>query len=178
MQVSRLDALVDALLDERIAADAGERRRLEALKGRAGVANAKVVYERFRSYLSGRDWQLIAASGAKVQRLLWASAGVTGASYPDVLYADELIGDRTAISLPEATWRAFNDHGTPARTVDRHLDDAHRTLRELSRLGIDVERLGTQLQSQEIEQARHAWQEAVAAVDTRRLELLGEEVPT
>ncbi len=69
--VSRVDTLVDRLLDERIAAaaDVAERRRLEALKGTAAVANAKVVYERFRSYLSGRNWQLIAASGAKVQRI-------------------------------------------------------------------------------------------------------------
>ena len=58
--VSRVDTLVDKLLDERIeaAADAAERRRLEDLKGKAGVANSKVVYERFRSYLNGRDWQL------------------------------------------------------------------------------------------------------------------------
>ena len=73
--VSRVDTLVDAALDERIAAAGDDRRRLEALKGRAGVANAKVVYERFRSYLSGRDWQLIAASGAKIQRLLWPAPG-------------------------------------------------------------------------------------------------------
>ena len=66
--VSRVDTHVDGLLDERAeaAADEAERRRLESLKGRAGVANAKVAYERFRSYLNGRDWQLIAASGAKI----------------------------------------------------------------------------------------------------------------
>ena len=82
--VSRVDTLVDALLDQRIedAADEAERRRLQALKGKAGVANAKVVYERFRSYLSGRGWQLIAASGAKVQRLLWAGTGVKDPAYP------------------------------------------------------------------------------------------------
>jgi transaldolase len=82
--VSRVDTLADRLLDERLrgAADAAERRRFEELKGRAGVANAKVVYERFRSVLNGRDWQLLAASGAKVQRVLWAS---TGTKNPRVL---------------------------------------------------------------------------------------------
>ena len=128
-----------------------ERRRLEALKGTAAVANAKVVYERFRSYLSGRDWQLIAASGAKVQRILWASTGTKDPAYSDVLYVDELIGEHTVNTLPEVTWKAFNDHGTPARTVDRHLDDAHRTLRELGQLGIDMERVGAQLQAEGVE---------------------------
>ena len=178
--VSPVDSVVDALLDERIGAAPGddERRRLEALKGRAGVANAKVIYERFRSYLGGRDWQLIAASGAKVQRLLWASTGVKDPAYSDVVYADELIGDHTVITLPEATWKAFNDHGTPGRTVDRHLEDAHRALRELGRAGVDMERVGAQLQSHGVELFREAWDRAVAVVDARRSALLDEEVAT
>jgi transaldolase len=173
-----VDTLVDAALDERIAAAGDDRRRLEALKGRAGVANAKVVYERFRSYLGGRDWQLIAASGAKIQRLLWASTGVKDPGYPDVMYADELIGDHTVITLPEATWKAFNEHGTPARTADRHIEDAHRVVRELGRLGIDVDRLGAQLQAQGVELFREAWDRAVAVVEARRAALLGQEVGT
>ena len=177
--VSRVDTAVDAALQERMAAaDGDERRRLEALKGRAGVANAKVVYERFRSYLGGRDWQLIAASGAKIQRLLWAGTGVQDSAYPGVMYADELIGDHTVIALAETTWKAFNDHGTPARTADRHLEDAHRLLRELGRQGIDVERVGGQLQSRGVELLLEAWDRAVAVVEARRIALLGQEVTT
>ena len=177
--VSRVDTAVDAALQERMAAaDGDERRRLAALQGRAGVANAKVVYERFRSYLGGRDWQLIAASGAKIQRLLWAGTGVHDPAYPDVMYADELIGDHTVIALAETTWKAFNDHGTPARTADRHLEDAHRLLRELGRQGIDVERVGGQLQSRGVELLLEAWDRAVAVVEARRIALLGREVTT
>ncbi len=172
--VSRVDTLVDALLDERLvgAADAAERRRLGQLKGRAGVANAKVVYERFRSYLNGREWQLIAASGAKIQRILWASTGTKGPGYPDTLYIDELIGEHTVTTLPEATWRAFNDHGTPARTVDRHLDEAHRALRELSQLGIDMESVGAQLQQEGVAQFIAAFDGLIAIVDEKRRRLL------
>jgi transaldolase len=175
--VSRVDTLVDRLLDEMIAAaaDAAERRPLEALKGTAAVANAKVVYERFRSYLSGRDWQLIAASGAKVQRLLWASTGTKDPDYSDVLYVDELIGEHTVNTLPEVTWKAFNDHGTPARTVDRHLDDAHRTLRELGQLGIEMERVGAQLQAEGVELFAQAFAQAVAIVEQKRSDLLAAE---
>lgn len=175
--VSRVDRVVDGLLDERLeeVADTGERRRLELLKGRAGVANAKVVYERFRSYLNGRAWQLIAASGAKVQRLLWAGMGTRDPSRADVMYVDELIGEHTVAALPEATWRAFNDHGTPAATVQRHLEDAHRAWRDLGRLGIDMERVGTRLQAEAVDRAREAFEGAVAVVERRRQSLFGQE---
>lgn len=174
--VSRVDTLVDGLLDERAeaAADDAQQRRLQVLKGRAGLANAKVAYERFRSYLNSREWQLIAASGAKVQRVLWASTGVKNEAYPDTLYVDELIGEHTVATMPEETWRAFKDHGTVARTVGRHLDDAHRLLRELAQLGIDMEGVGARLQEQGIELFREAFEGVTAIVEEKRARLLAE----
>ncbi len=175
--VSRVDTHVDGLLDERVeaAADEAERRRLGSLKGRAGVANAKVVYERFRSYLNGREWQLIAASGAKIQRVLWASTGVKDQTYPDTLYVDELIGEHTVTTLPELTWRAFKDHGSVARTVDRHLEDAHRLVRELGQAGIDLERVGAQLQSEGIGLFIEAYDRLLEIVEEKRVRLLAGE---
>jgi transaldolase len=175
--VSRVDGFVDALLAERLegAADEGERRRLEALTGRAGIANAKVVYERFRSYLGGRGWQLIAASGAKVQRLLWADTGAPERASRDVAYVDELIGAHTVVSMPDETLRAFSDHGAPARTADRHLEDAHRTLRELARAGIDMERVGAQLQVEGERTLAEEWGRAVDIVEARRRRAPGGE---
>ncbi len=175
--VSRVDTHVDGLLDERAeaAADEAERRRLESLKGRAGVANAKVAYERFRSYLNGRDWQLIAASGAKIQRLLWASTGVEDHAYPDTLYVDELIGEHTVTTLPEVTWRAFKDHGSVARTVDRHLEDSHRLVRELNHAGIDLERVGAALQAEGVDRFIAAYDRLLEIVEVKRVRLLAGE---
>jgi transaldolase len=174
--VSRVDTLVDKMLDEKIeaAADEAERRRLQALKGRAGVANARVAYERFRSYLNSREWQLIAASGAKVQRVLWASTGVKDPAYLDTMYVDELIGEHTVSTMPEETWKAFKDHGVVARSVDRHIDDAHRLLRELTHLGIDLERVGAQLQEQGIDLFVDAFDGLTRIVEEKRVQLLGE----
>jgi transaldolase len=175
--VSRVDVLVDRLLAEQAeaAADEAERRRLEALKGKAGVANAKVCYERFRSYLNGREWQLIAASGAKVQRVLWASTGVKDPAYPDTMYVDELIGEHTVTTLPEETWKAFKDHGSVARTVDRHLDEAHRLVRELGHGGIDLERVGAQLQNEGVDLFIEAFDGLVGIVEQKRVQLLAGE---
>ena len=175
--VSRVDTMVDRLLDERAAAaaDEAERRRLLSLRGRAGVANARVVYERFRGFLNGREWQLIAASGAKVQRVLWASTGVKNPAYPDTLYVDELIGAQTVSTMPEHTLQAFREHGTVAQTADRHIDDAHRLLRELNHVGIDVERVGAQLQEDGIALFVKAFDDAVAIVEEKRARLLSAE---
>ncbi|NLE21751.1 MAG: transaldolase [Actinobacteria bacterium] len=175
--VSRVDTLVDKLLDEKAAAaaDETERRRLQSMKGRAGVANARVAYERFRSYLNSREWQLIAASGAKVQRVLWASTGVKNPDYRDTLYVDELIGEHTVNTMPEQTWEAFRDHGTVARSVDRRIDDAHRLLRELSQVGIDLERVGAQLQNEGIDLFIEAFDRAVDMVEEKRAQILAAE---
>jgi transaldolase len=173
--VSRVDTLVDKMIDERVqddAADPAQRRRLEALKGKAGVANSKVVYERFRSYLNARDWQLLSASGAKVQRVLWASTGTKNPAYKDTLYVDELIGAYTVNTLPEVTWNAFRDHGVVARTVDRHLDEAHRVLRELGHAGIDMEKVGAQLQEEGVSAFVHSFDGIIGEIDRRRVELL------
>jgi len=171
--VSRVDTLVDQLLDAQME-DAGSADRLKRgeLKGRAGVANSKIVYERFRTYLNSRPWQLIAASGAKVQRILWASTGTKDPGYSDVLYVDELIGEHTINTLTEATWKAFKDHGALQRTVDRHLEEAHRTLRELSHLGIDMERVGAQLQTEGVDLFMESFEATVANVERKRQDLL------
>lgn len=172
--VSRVDTLVDRLLDERLAGegDPARRRALEQLKGRAAVANSKVVYERFRGVLNSRQWQLLAASGAKVQRLLWASTSTKNPDYPDTLYVDELIGEHTVNTMPEVTWRAFRDHGRLAATVERHLDEAHRVLRDLAHLGIDMEQVGAQLQREGVELFCDAYDSLLASVARKRDALL------
>ena len=174
--VSRVDSMVDAMLVElAAAADDAERRRIVGLKGVAGIANCKLVYERFRSYLSGRDWQLIAASGAKVQRLLWASTSTKDPAYPDTMYVDELIGEHTVNTLPEATWKAFREHGTLARTVDRHAEEAHRVLRELGLLGIDMEAVGARLQTDGIDLFVKSYDGVIEIVDAKRHQLMEQE---
>ena len=175
--VSRVDTLVDGELDTRLAAsdDPAERRRLDGLKGRAGVANSKAVYERFSAFLTARRWQLLAPAGGRVQRVLWASTGTKDPAYPDTLYVDELIGPHTVTTLPETTLAAFKSHGTPARTVDRHIEDAHRVLREMGGFGIDMEEVGHRLQREGVELFIAAHQGVVDIVARTIEELRGRE---
>ena len=145
--VSRVDTLVDKLLDEKIAATSDETQKgwLESLKGKAAVANAKIAYQKFEEIFSGADWEPLAAAGAKVQRPLWASTSVKNPAYPDTMYVDELIGPHTVNTLPPATLDAFRDHGVVARTVDMDLAQAEVDIAALEQVGISISDVTTQL---------------------------------
>ena len=115
-----------ALLDEKLAqAGDGDRERIEACKGKLAVANSKLVYERFQQLFATPRWQRLAAAGAKVQRVLWASTSTKNPAYSDTLYVDELIGPHTVNTLPEATLAGLQGsrhaaaHGRPAATTRR-----------------------------------------------------------
>ena len=137
--VSRVDSEVDKRLDAKISlASPAEREALEALKGRAAIANARLAYRLFRSMFSGKRWDALAAQGARVQRPLWASTSTKNPAYRDVMYVEQLIGPDTVNTLPPATLDAFRDHGEVARTVDTKLEEAERTIAALAAIGIPL----------------------------------------
>jgi transaldolase len=139
--VSRVDTEVDRRLDALIIANASEARRteLEALRGKAAVANARIAYQRFLRTFAGERFQALKRQGACVQRPLWASTGTKNPAYSDVKYVEALIGPDTVNTMPLATIEAFQDHGHVARTIDRHLDDAYRTIARLEDAGIHMQ---------------------------------------
>lgn len=130
--VSRVDTKIDAELD---------RLGHPELRGRAAVANAKIAYESFRNLFSGPRWERLAARGARLQRPLWGSTSTKNPAYPDTLYVDELIGPDTVNTIPDETLAVARDHATPARTVDRDVDGAHRTMDAVRAAGVDVDQI-------------------------------------
>jgi transaldolase len=128
--VSRVDAKVDPEL---------ERLGHPELRGRAAVANAEIAYESFRRLFSGPRWEKLAAYGANVQRPLWASTSTKNPDYPDTLYVDELIGPDTVNTMPDGTLAAAREHATPARTIDRDIEGAHRTMEAVRGAGVDID---------------------------------------
>jgi transaldolase/glucose-6-phosphate isomerase len=151
--VSRVDTKVDKLLDAKIAEarDPKERRRLERLLGKAGIANSKMAYERFKELHSGPRWESLNKAGAAVQRCLWASTSVKDPRYPDTMYVEELIGPDTVDTVPPATLAAFREHGEVRRSLDEHLDVARRQLRALAEIGIDLDDVTRELEVEGVE---------------------------
>jgi transaldolase len=137
--LSRVDTLVDKRLEE-LGGDA------LALRGRAGVALAKLAYEEYKKVFGGPLWKPLAAKGARPQHLLWASTGTKNPAYSDVMYVEPLIGPDTINTLPDATLAAFRDHGRAASTLEADLDRARELFAELARRGILMGEVGDTLQ--------------------------------
>ena len=171
--VSRVDALVDKQLDALIADTTDEARKadLEALKGKAAVANAKLAYKKFQELFSGPEWETLAAAGAKVQRPLWASTSVKNPAYPDTLYVDELIGPDTVNTMPRPTIIAFLDHGTVARTVDTGVEEAAATMDALKSAGIDFQAVTDQLEEEGIAAFIKSYESLLSGVASKRAQL-------
>jgi len=126
------NAYVDGLSDlDEMAQKASEpeKARLEGLRGKAGIANSKVVYEDFLAVFAAGRFLALGAKGARVQRPLWASTGTKNPAYSDLLYVENLVGPDTVNTMPEKTLEALLDHGrTPRDTVKEGLPAARQTL--------------------------------------------------
>jgi transaldolase len=159
--VSRVDSEVDSRLEA-----VGDVDAL-GLRGRAGVAQAKLAYRLFRDRFAGARWERLSALGAHVQRPLWASTSTKNPAYPDTLYVDGLIGPDTVTTLPEVTIANYEHHGTLARTVDVDVDEADTTMRRLDALGIDMAAVGVALEHQGVDAFRKSVQQVLRDLETK-----------
>jgi transaldolase/glucose-6-phosphate isomerase len=127
--VSRIDSAVDRLLQAKIAK--GETA-LQSLLGKAGVANLKLTYGKFKELFEGADFANVRQAGGAVQRPLWASTSVKNPAYPDLMYVESVVGPHTVNTMPPNTLDALLDHGkiTPD-TVESGLDEARGVMRAL-----------------------------------------------
>jgi transaldolase len=169
--VSRVDTLIDKLLDGKIAeagGDSARAERLRSLQGKVAVANAKLAYARFREIFGGERFKALAAEGARPQRPLWASTGTKNKAYSDVLYVESLIGPDTVNTLPPATLEAFLDHGTVRRTIDEGLDEARATIAALAAAGIDLDAATRQLEEEGVDLFAKSFDDLLAGVEAKR----------
>jgi transaldolase/glucose-6-phosphate isomerase len=169
--VSRVDTLIDKRLDEKAAAASGaERTRLESLRGKAGLANSKVVYQDFLGAFGAERFAALRGKGARLQRPLWASTGTKNPAYSDLLYVENLVGPDTVNTMPEKTLDALLDHGsrTPADTVLEGVDEGRRTLDDLRVAGIDVEAVGEELQRDGVVLFEKSYDQLLGTIEQRR----------
>ncbi|MDX1616561.1 MAG: transaldolase [Candidatus Promineifilaceae bacterium] len=143
--VSRVDTAVDEQLT------ALQSPIATRLVGKTAIANAKVVYQRFRQLFHSETFARFEEAGAAPQRLLWASTSTKNPAYPDTRYVDELIGPGTVNTMPPKTVEAFRDHGTVQATLEADLDAARQTLKTIAELGIDLNQTTAELQAAGVE---------------------------
>jgi transaldolase len=138
--LSRIDVMIDEQIDSKLKSAEGDAKaKLEAIKGKVAIANAKIAYQEYKEIFSSDRWKALAAKGAKVQRLLWASTGTKNPDYSDVMYVDELVGQDTVNTLPPDTIDACVDHCDPANRIERNLDAAHQVIDGLKDEAVNID---------------------------------------
>lgn len=170
--LSRIDVMVDPLLEERMAQGGDAGKRAAALHGEVAIASAKAAWRIFREIFSSARFENLSRRGARTQRLLWASTGTKNPAYSDVKYVEPLIGPDTINTLPPETLRAYRDHGKPALRLTRGLAKAEKVLNGLAVLGIDLARETQALEDEGIEKFVKPYDALLARLDEKREDFL------
>jgi transaldolase/glucose-6-phosphate isomerase len=174
--VSRIDAVIDKKIDERIKAGDAEADALRHIRGKTAIANAKMAYQHYLSLIGSERWKKLEAAGAMPQRLLWASTGTKDKAYSDVLYVEELIGNATVNTMPPATMDAFRDHGRLRNALVEDVDGAREIMLTVERLGLDLEGVTTALVHDGVKSFAKAADDLLGAVAAKRTAMLGDKL--
>jgi len=167
--LSRIDSKVDAQLDEQAAKadNANCQAKFAAAKGKVAIANAKIAYQEYKQIIASDRWQALAAKGAQVQRLLWASTSTKNPEYSDVMYVDELIGPDTVNTLPPNTIEACADHCNVDSRIETDVEEAQRLIANLPELGINLDQVMDELLEEGIEKFIQPFDKLMDALVTK-----------
>ena len=172
MFVSRIDAKVDPLIEARDATAHG------ALLGKVAIANAKLAYDDWKEICASPRWQVLAAKGARAQRLLWASTSTKDKRLRDTLYVEELIGPDTVDTIPLATLNAMRDHGTAGSRLEQGVDEARDVLAALARAGISIDDVTQQLLDEGVAAFSKSFDALMASIEQKRAAVHARSAPT
>lgn len=175
--VSRIDSLIDKQLEAKIKKESNvsHRSKMERLRGKVAIANAKLAYQKFQEIFGSQDFQALNAKGARVQRVLWASTGTKNPNYPDTLYVDQLIGPDTVNTMPEATFAAFREHGIVKNTIQEGLEEAKATMQQLAEVGISIDEVTDTLLRDGAKLFVDAFDQLLGVISLKRAEVLGDQ---
>lgn len=177
--VSRVDTLVDKLLDEQVTqADATTRQEIAALKGATAVANAKLAYQHFQQVFEDSEtsqrFRRLQRHGGQIQRPLWASTSTKNPNYADTLYVAPLIGRHTVNTMPIETIEAFRDHGVvDCQAVTKGIDEADRQMKDLEQAGISMAAVTDELIREGVEKFCTALHSLLATIEQRQGDMVG-----
>jgi transaldolase len=152
--VSRVDTEVDKRLD------AIGTEEAKALKGKAGVANARLAYQAYEEVFSTPRWKTLEAEGARPQRPLWASTGVKDPAYKDTMYVVDLVAPGIVNTMPEKTLDAVADHGEiTGDTITPNYGDAQKVLDDLEAIGVSYNDVVQVLEVEGVDKFEKSWDE-------------------
>lgn len=169
--VSRIDSDIDKQLDAKLAteSDASKRMLLAELKGKAAIANSKMIYRAFKEIFGSARFQELKKQGAYVQKALWASTSTKNPAYSDLLYVETLVGRDTVNTLPQNTWEALLAHGEICpNTVEEDMAGAEAAIAELKTLGIDIHAVCDRLQQDGVKSFVNSFESLMTTLEKKR----------
>jgi transaldolase len=177
--VSRVDVLVDKLLEDKIKATSSnaEQQQLRALQGKIAIANARLVYQEFKRLFSGPRFEALQQQSAYVQRPLWASTSTKNPAYRDILYAEELIGPDTVDTMTLKTIESFREHGNARLSVEDDIPQARAELAALESVGISYDQVTRQLQDEGVQRFADSFHNLFACIEEKRKALKEQTLP-
>jgi transaldolase/glucose-6-phosphate isomerase len=174
--LSRIDVLVDAILERRVKDEEAMAEKAANLLGKVAIASAKIAYQIYKEIFGSERFSKLVGRGARPQRVLWASTSTKNPTYSDVKYVEALIGPDTVNTLPQETLNAYRDHGDPALSLEEGLEESHRVFRQLEDLGIDMNQVTQQLEEEGVEKFNKPYDSLMETLKTKRAAALKEEV--
>ena len=164
--VSRIDTLIDPLLEKLISLGGKNAETAEGLHGQVAIASAKAAYQIYKEICDSDRFRKLAHRGAQSQRLLWASTSTKNPEYSDVKYIEALIGRDTVDTVPVESLNNYRDHGQPELRIENEVGKAHRLLERLPGLGISIGKMTQQLEDEGVKKFSHSFDELMAKLGT------------
>jgi transaldolase len=161
--VSRVDTNADKKLDA-LAKSAGAPAEAKTLRGKLGIANARIAYAAFEDAFGSARFAPLKAKGVAVQRPLWASTSTKDPAYPDLYYVEALIAPASVDTMPPETFEAYRDHGNPQVRIREDLAGARSVLPGLRKLGIDTDAIFRELEDEGIQKFADSFDALLKAV--------------
>ena len=165
--VSRVDTSADKKIDAKAKADPRTSALARRLRGKLGIANARVAYQAFEETFGRARFATLRDAGVAIQKPLWASTSTKDPSYPDLYYVEALIAPSSVNTMPPETLEAYRDHGDPKVRIHEDLAGAHAVFQGLQELGIDAETIFQELEVEGIRKFSASFNGLVEALEEK-----------
>jgi transaldolase len=168
--VSRVDTNADKKLDAKSKGEASspsDRELARKLRGKLGIANARIAYTAFEETLGTARFDGLKRRGVALQRPLWASTSTKDPAYPDLYYVEALVAPDSVDTVPPETLEAYRDHGDPKVRIREDLAGAREVFRGLERLGIDEDRIFRELEEEGVKKFSDSFDALLKALEEK-----------
>ena len=162
--ISRIASAVDPIEEQYLASHGEQAHFGTYIKGHVAISSAQLAYKMYKEIFGSEQFRELAGKGTQSQKLLWASTGTKNPEYSDIKYIEALIGENTINTIPPDTLNAYRDHGKPKARIESDLQQAEWIMGELPELGINIDKITQQLESDGVDKFIKQYDMIIASI--------------